>query len=207
MRIGGEIAPQRRHGLIHIRRFGELGGERFTRVHVQVAAIVVDRHRRVAALAVIGDILDQPAARVGVQLGLEIGRGRRPIHLIVDTPHVGRRQLHDAIAGLAVLHVGHVAAGDRDGSDVRLRRGIAEDPELRAAGRAQRRGEVAQRAHVLVAPDRRRDDAEHGDIPAVLGIQHLHDRLTALDRRELRGIESDAALQELRQLGRCSCLE
>src|SRR5439155_93182 len=142
VRIAGDVVPQRGHRLIDVGRLGELRGKCVTRAHVHVAAIVVDRHRRVAALAVVGDVLDEPAAGVGVQLRLEVRWGRRPVHLIVAAAHVGGRELHDAVAGLATLHFGDVPAVDRHRGDVRFLRGTPGDSELGAVARAPRRGKI-----------------------------------------------------------------
>src|SRR5436309_2828323 len=57
----------------------------------ELAAIVIERHGRIAACAVVGDVLDQTTSRVDAQLRLQLRGGRRPVRLLVNTAHVGGR--------------------------------------------------------------------------------------------------------------------
>src|SRR5439155_10457026 len=50
-----------------------------------------------------------------------------------------------------------------------------------------------------LARDVDRDDAEHRDVPFVLGVEDLHDRVASLYGSELRRVEGDALAEELLQ--------
>ncbi len=135
--IVGEILLERGHGLIDVRRLRELCGECLARTDRDIAAIIVQRHRRIAAPAIVRDVLDETAPRVGAELCLHVGGRRRPVRFVMNAAHVGRGQFRDAIAGLAILHLRDVAGGDRELGDIRFARGCAEDAEVRTGGATQ----------------------------------------------------------------------
>src|SRR5260370_29044625 len=107
-------------------------------------------------------------------------------------------------------HVRDVLAVDRHILYIRQGRGLAEDAEAIASGRAEGVLEVARPDDVERARYVGGDDAEDRDRALILGFEDLHHRRTTLHRDYLRRVKADALAQELRQprgrlLSLCRC--
>ena len=102
-----------------------------------------------------------------------------------------------AVVGLALLEIGDVLAVDRHGQDVGCRRGIREEGELLAVRRAKPVCDILHPCDIGSAGAADGDNAEHGDIAVVLGVQHFHHGLSTLNLGKLRRVEPDVLAQEL----------